>query len=222
MSSSDLSGEPGKISEITCSGLANHFGGMVLLAFCLNYWLFPFLLELASRVLWSNQLWTFPSEPVLPPQNIEMISNNGTCAVVRWSPPNISASDQRPFPAKVRELKTSYDLVVFLVCFTPELMLVISLFAWSSCVLSLPNFPKLMVGIEANCVYYKLQGYKVELVGKQPIDVGSSYVVICHLSPGVKSKISIWAYSEAGEGPKAAVNITTQITSKLVVLNQWK
>ncbi|XP_022802072.1 uncharacterized protein LOC111339637 isoform X2 [Stylophora pistillata] len=102
-----------------------------------------------------KQALTKLSKPVLPPQNIEMISNNGTCAVVRWSPPNISASDQRPFPAK---------------------------------------------------------GYKVELVGKQPIDVGSSYVVICHLSPGVKSKISIWAYSEAGEGPKAAVNITTQIT----------
>ena len=63
---------------------------------------------------------------------------------------------------------------------------------------------------------YKLQGYKVQLQDKRPIDVGSSFAVICGLTPGQKSEITIWAYSEAGEGPKATVHITTQVTSKLV------
>ena len=80
----------------------------------------------------------------------------------------------------------------------------------------LHNFLKLRVANEASCVVYKLQGYKVQLQDKRPIDVGSSFAVICGLTPGQKSEITIWAYSEAGEGPKATVHITTQVTSKLV------
>lgn len=144
-----------------------------------------------------------------------MISDNGTCAWMRWSPPNISAIDQRPFPAKVNKLKLIMVWWSYLYV-TPALKLVffffVGLFASH-----LHNFLKLRVANEASCVVYKLQGYKVQLQDKPLNDVGSSFAVICGLTPGQKSEITIWAYSEAGEGPKATVHITTQVTSKLVI-----
>ncbi|XP_068747816.1 uncharacterized protein [Montipora capricornis] len=40
------------------------------------------------------------SKPVLPPREIQPISNNGTCVVLTWKPPYVSSEDNRTFPAK--------------------------------------------------------------------------------------------------------------------------
>lgn len=39
------------------------------------------------------------SKPVLPPREIQLISNNGTCVVLMWKPPYVSSEDNRTFPA---------------------------------------------------------------------------------------------------------------------------
>ena len=41
------------------------------------------------------------SEPTLPPRDLVKVSDNGTCAILKWKPPYLSKSDNRSFPAKV-------------------------------------------------------------------------------------------------------------------------
>ena len=45
------------------------------------------------------------SEPTLPPRDIKKVSDNGTCAILKWKPPYLSKSDNRSFPAKVGKWK---------------------------------------------------------------------------------------------------------------------
>ena len=41
------------------------------------------------------------SEPTQAPRNLEKVSDNGTCAMLRWKAPYLSKGDKRVFPAKV-------------------------------------------------------------------------------------------------------------------------
>ena len=56
----------------------------------------------------------------------------------------------------------------------------------------------------------------MQLPDNTVMDAPTNFAIVCKLTPGVKQDIKIWAYSEAGEGPKASATITTQIISKLV------
>jgi len=40
--------------------------------------------------------------------------------------------------------------------------------------------------------------------------------MICKLPPGSTYKLKVWAYSQAGEGPSATIDINTQIMSESV------
>ena len=59
----------------------------------------------------------------------------------------------------------------------------------------------------------------MQLPDNTVMDAPTNFAIVCKLTPGVKQDIKIWAYSEAGEGPKASASITTHIISKLVRQN---
>lgn len=63
-------------------------------------------------------------------------------------------------------------------------------------------------------IFVLLQGYKVQVNDSSINDAASAFKIVCNLNPGNIYTVSVWAYSEVGEGPKASISFSTQTLSK--------
>lgn len=59
-----------------------------------------------------------------------------------------------------------------------------------------------------------MQGYRVRVNDSSISDAASTFKIVCNLNPGNIYTVSVWAYSELGEGPKASISFSTQTLSK--------
>ncbi|KAL9980873.1 hypothetical protein ACROYT_G009512 [Oculina patagonica] len=58
---------------------------------------------------------------------------------------------------------------------------------------------------------FPAKGYKVQRKDGSILDIPTNFAVVCKLTPGAQHVLKIWAYSDAGKGPFATINVTTQV-----------
>ena len=90
------------------------------------------------------------------------------------------------------------------------LLLFLQTIPWAFMVISHTSSP----GQFTMLIFVWLQGYKVQVNDSSINDAASAFKIVCNLNPGNIYTVSVWAYSEVGEGPKASISFSTQTLSK--------